>query len=125
MRRFIIYLIIVAACMTIGFQTYIAYEYSSLELERNDMTCESLLLKSGTLTAKILCEREDRALCRYYYTIEDKVLYLTFYVTAGEKRVLETDENGYYNLEIKNVGNIEKVCYRDYKKDHTLTLHYE
>ncbi len=126
MRRAVIFIILIAIAFGVAFTTYTAYSYHKAELDRNDFVFEELTLhKNGDVSGKFLCEKEGRKICDYKYFVADGKLYITLYVTAGEKRALETDKDGYIELEFKNLGKIEKIYYKDSEKDHVLSFNEE
>lgn len=126
MRRAVIFIILLALAFGVAFATYTAYSYHKAELERNDFIYEELTLhRDGSVSGKFLCEKEGRSFCDYSYTVEENKLYITLYVTAGEKRALKTDESGYIKFTFEDLGKIEKIYYRDSEKDHSLSFDSE
>ncbi len=126
MRRAVIFIILLAITFGVAFETYLAYNYHKSELEYNYISCEELTLhRDGSVSGKFLCEKVGRSFCAYEYYVLDGNLYITLYVTAGKKRKIETDEEGYVKFTFENVGKIEKIYYIDSKKEHSLTFDKE
>lgn len=126
MRRAVIFIILIAIAFGIAVATYTAYNFHKEELKRDDLTYEELTLYSdGTVSGKFLCETVGSKICDYTYVVEDNKLYITIYVTKGDKTALEANDEGLIELKFENLGKIEKIYYRDSKKDHVLSFDEE
>jgi hypothetical protein len=60
---------------------------------------------------------KSKTLCGFDYKVKGRTLFITLNSTAGTKKPLPKDENGYVTVEFEFEGQIEKVVYTDGKKD--------
>ena len=120
------YAVYILLALIIGFGiasgTYIAYCYHVEPLDSNELEYEELTIDSdGNFSGKFRSEDKSRKISGFEYEIEDGKLYITVLVTAGNKKVTETDENGYATLTIEGLEGIKKVYQRTPKKDYPLS----
>ena len=121
------YAVYILLALIIGFGiasgTYIAYCYHVEPLESDELVCDDLTIDSnGNFSGKFRSDDRSRKISGFEYEIEDGKLYITVLVTAGNKRVMECDIDGYATLNIEGLEGIKKVYQRTPKKDYLLNL---
>jgi hypothetical protein len=131
MRRLLIFIIVLAIGTGIGFFTYAAYNESKEELDYENLTSKlKTLYSSSTFEAMFSCDKEGRRICGYEYVTEENEdgeteLFITVFVTAGDRNVLPTDEEGYVTVRIEGLKDIARVNYRTSEKDWPMDIFYE
>ncbi len=119
------YAVYILLALIIGFGiasgTYIAYCYHVEPFDSDELVCDDLTIDSdGNFSGKFRSNDKSRKISGFEYEIEDGKLYITVLVTAGNKRVMECDIDGYATFNIEGLEGVKKVYQRTPKKDYPL-----
>ncbi|MBR4278827.1 MAG: hypothetical protein IKT34_01505 [Clostridia bacterium] len=121
MRRAIIFTVLLLVCAIIATLTFFAFRNHESELQMTDMMSKDHQIIDGVYTGKFKCDKTHRAISGYKYEIEDNKLYITVLIAPPNGDEYEIDQNGFAEIKIEGIGNVESVFYRDNEKERELT----
>lgn len=102
--------LLVGLCIVLG--TAYLYEHDEEEISFEDITTKSRYVNSdGEFVGIFSTECNGRSVSGFNYEIEDDILYLTVYHTAGTAEALEADAEGYVEIRIPDCGSIKELYY--------------
>ena len=101
--------LLVGLCIVLG--VAYAYEHDEEEILFKDLSTKSRYINSsGEFVGTFSSEKPGRLISGFEYEIEDDILYITAYHTAGTAEALET-KDGYAELRIPDCKKIKEVYY--------------
>lgn len=102
--------LLVGLCIVLG--VAYAYEHDEEEVAFEDLSTKSRYINSaGEFVGTFTTDLDGRSLSGFDYEIEDGILYITAYQTAGTAEAMKADKNGYVELRIPNCKNVKAVYY--------------
>lgn len=109
--------IIIAAALLLGFaisfSVFLLYNNHEEVIPYDDFIYDNIVVEEdGNFKGRFQIVDVTKRICGYRYEIKDGTLYLSISATAGDRTVLETDENGFVELEFIVEETVEKVVYR-------------
>ena len=107
----------------VAYTAFIISGYSEIRLENNEVEMKELTVdENGTLSGKFRSKKTGRPISSIEYSIDDDELYITVIATNGEKKALETDEDGFVTLTISELPEIEEFFYKNAEDEKSLTV---
>ncbi|MBR5285906.1 MAG: hypothetical protein IKU30_03320 [Clostridia bacterium] len=121
MRRAIIFLVLLALMCGIAFAIYSAYSNHDEISDLIDLSSKARKIdENGTFTGKFKPTSEILKIKRFSYKVIEDDLYISIYVgSAGD--FMETDDEGYVTVEIKDLPDIDKIYYDNGEDKSVLT----
>ena len=119
---FVLAALLIGACVSVV--TLIAYNNHVGTLDRDEVTDIELTIdENGTFSGKLRSEVKGKSVSGITYEIEDGNVYITVLATSGTKKALEINKDGYAEVSIENLTDINKFYYRSSSKDEELAVH--
>lgn len=111
-RRAIITLAVIVIGVAVAFTTYFLFNNYESVISYDDFIYDEISIDNdGVFHGRFQIVDKTRRICGYSHEIKDGVLYLSLNATAGTKEVLETDGDGYIDVEFQAEVFIEKIVY--------------
>lgn len=102
--------LLVGLCIILGV-AYL-YEHDEEEVLFDDISTKTrYITKGGEFVGTFSTELNGKSISGFDYEIEDDILYITVYQTAGTTEALKADKEGYVEIRIPNCGSIKEVYY--------------
>ncbi len=102
--------LLVGLCIVLG--VAYAYEHDEEEVLFKDLTTKSRYINSsGEFVGTFSTDANGKQISGFEYEIEDGILYITAYQTAGTADALKTDKDGFAELRIPNCKNVKALYY--------------
>lgn len=105
------------------FATYSFFNNRVTELSIDDMiTTDRTIDENGHFEGRFKPKEDNAPICGYSYEVKDKEIFITVFVTYGNKDPLPTDKDGYITISFDAEPDIEKLYYRAGERTSVMTF---
>ena len=113
MRRAIVTCSVFIIGILISCATYFLFNSHEKVITYDDFIYDELVIDgNGSFSGRFQTVANTRRICGYNYKIKDGTLFLSIKATAGTKKVLETDDDGYVTIEFQAEDTFDRIVYR-------------
>ena len=108
--------IFIVSALLIGFivsaTTFLLFNNHERVLSYDDFIYDEISIEESTFYGRFQVVDLKYRICDYDYKIENGTLFLSIKGTAGDKKVLDVDDDGYVTLKFELDEEIERIVYR-------------